>query len=223
MRILVCSLIIFSIIIAFLPHVYAENVPSWVKNTAGWWASDAISENEFVNAIEFLVKDGIIHIERLNHEQLNSCQFTHIPILNNLTTEEKIKVCKTFQIDYLDERLDCDPCDYDIKYNSYGFRGPEISKIKPDNTYRIFLVGGSNIANTEYFDESFTTNGQMLEKIQRLDLDVNVEINNAAVVSAKSWHELQISKEILYDFEPDMIIHYTGWNDMISQIKDYSK
>ena len=32
-----------------------EQVPSWVKNTAGWWATDAISETEFVNAIEFLV------------------------------------------------------------------------------------------------------------------------------------------------------------------------
>ena len=40
-----------------------EGVPDWVKNTAGWWATDAISETEFVNAIEFLVNVGIIQIE----------------------------------------------------------------------------------------------------------------------------------------------------------------
>jgi len=37
-------------------------IPDWVKNTAGWWATDAISESEFVNAIEFLIKDGIIEV-----------------------------------------------------------------------------------------------------------------------------------------------------------------
>ena len=42
------------------PYANAESVPDWVKNNAGWWATDAISEKEFVNAIEFLIKDGII-------------------------------------------------------------------------------------------------------------------------------------------------------------------
>ena len=41
---------------------YAESVPEWVKNTAGWWATDAISETEFVNAIEFLIKDELIQV-----------------------------------------------------------------------------------------------------------------------------------------------------------------
>ena len=44
-------------------NIYAESVPDWVKNTAGWWATDVISETEFVNAIEFLVKDGIIEVD----------------------------------------------------------------------------------------------------------------------------------------------------------------
>ena len=48
--------------ILFLPSAFAENVPDWVKNTAGWWATDAISETEFVNAVEFLVKENIIQV-----------------------------------------------------------------------------------------------------------------------------------------------------------------
>ena len=35
-------------------------VPVWVKNNAGWWASDTISDAEFVAALQFLVKEGII-------------------------------------------------------------------------------------------------------------------------------------------------------------------
>mgnify|MGYP006864747554 FL=1 len=48
--------------ILMIPNAFAENVPDWVKNTAGWWATDAISETEFVNAIEFLVKENIIQV-----------------------------------------------------------------------------------------------------------------------------------------------------------------
>ena len=46
--------------VGMFPMINAESVPDWVKNTAGWWATDAISETEFVNAIEFLVNEEII-------------------------------------------------------------------------------------------------------------------------------------------------------------------
>ncbi|MFP6577494.1 MAG: hypothetical protein VB736_01770, partial [Candidatus Nitrosopelagicus sp.] len=182
----------------------SQSVPSWVKNTAGWWATDAISETEFVNAIVYLAEVGIIQLTSLIQE-INSCEFEHVPVLNNLNSQQKIDVCKSAQIDYLSERLDCSPCEPAIKYNSYGFRGPELSKEKPDNTIRIFLVGGSTLANAEYADEFFTTKGQMQQKIDELNLDVEVEIINTAIASAKSWHELQLAEEKLYDFNPDII------------------
>ena len=37
-------------------------VPEWVKNNAGWWSDGQISETEFIQAIEFLIKQGIINI-----------------------------------------------------------------------------------------------------------------------------------------------------------------
>ena len=56
---LVCTMIVLSGIV-LIPNAFAESVPDWVKNTAGWWAEDAISETEFVNAIEYLVKEDVI-------------------------------------------------------------------------------------------------------------------------------------------------------------------
>jgi len=55
---LVCCVLII------IPSVFAEEkVPGWVKNNAGWWADALISDNEFVNAIEFLIKEGIIQVD----------------------------------------------------------------------------------------------------------------------------------------------------------------
>ena len=41
----------------------AEQVPSWVKNTAKWYGEGKISESEFLNAIRFLVNNGIIILD----------------------------------------------------------------------------------------------------------------------------------------------------------------
>ena len=61
MRYLLLSVLAVSLVgVLMIPNAFAENVPDWVKNTAGWWATDAISETEFVNAVEFLVKENII-------------------------------------------------------------------------------------------------------------------------------------------------------------------
>ncbi len=40
----------------------SDAVPAWVKNTAGWWADDQISETEFVDSMEYLIDSGIIDV-----------------------------------------------------------------------------------------------------------------------------------------------------------------
>ena len=62
MKYLLPSLLLISLAGLIIPNTFADNVPNWVKNTAGWWAADAISETEFLNAIEFLVNEEIIQV-----------------------------------------------------------------------------------------------------------------------------------------------------------------
>mgnify|MGYP003312617647 FL=1 len=38
----------------------SQEVPSWIKNNAGWWAEGQIDDNTFVSGIQYLVKVGII-------------------------------------------------------------------------------------------------------------------------------------------------------------------
>jgi len=47
-----------------VPNSSAQDaqIPNWIKNTAGWWASGIISETEFLTGIEYLVNNNIILI-----------------------------------------------------------------------------------------------------------------------------------------------------------------
>ena len=39
-----------------------SSIPEWVKNNAGWWTDDKISDTEFVLTLQYLVKTGIITV-----------------------------------------------------------------------------------------------------------------------------------------------------------------
>jgi len=49
----------------FVPNSSAQDaqIPNWIKNVAGWWASGVISENEFVTGIEYLINNNIILLD----------------------------------------------------------------------------------------------------------------------------------------------------------------
>ena len=39
-----------------------QNIPTWIKTNAGWWANGDIDDNSFVQGIQYLIKEGIMQI-----------------------------------------------------------------------------------------------------------------------------------------------------------------
>ena len=39
-----------------------HEIPSWIKNNAGWWADGSIDDDSFVGGIQFLIEEGIMRI-----------------------------------------------------------------------------------------------------------------------------------------------------------------
>ena len=37
-------------------------IPSWIKNNAGWWAADEIDDTAFIEGIQYLITEGIMSI-----------------------------------------------------------------------------------------------------------------------------------------------------------------
>ena len=60
MKTTITAITVILLVGSMTSFVAAEGVPAWVKNNAGWWADGTISESEFVQGIQFLIKDGII-------------------------------------------------------------------------------------------------------------------------------------------------------------------
>ena len=47
-----------------ISNVFAQDyeIPTWIKNNAGWWATDQIDDSAFLKGIQYLVQNGIIVI-----------------------------------------------------------------------------------------------------------------------------------------------------------------
>ena len=227
-----------------------------MKNTAGWWATDAISETEFVNAIAYLIKVGIISIESNISPELiaemwvngdiddneflanveHLIEIDSIAIPNNSVTKTsqlpdwlvnnagwwaaRILTNSDFEFNpgYVKEKIF--PCEensmseecFKKTYNSLGLRGDEIKKEKPDNTFRIFAVGGSTTFGHAALD-SETWPALLQQIINEKITGKKIEVINAGISGGTSESGYNLIKNKLLSFDPDLIIMYDGWND----------
>jgi uncharacterized protein YjbI with pentapeptide repeats len=104
-----------------------------------------------------------------------------------------------------------------IYINRDGFRGPEITKQKPPNTYRIFVVGGSTTFGSGIRDNE--TAPYFLQKMfDENKTNFKVQVINAGIGSAFSQDETEMVKQRLISYKPDLILVYDGYNDFLSEI-----
>jgi len=64
--ILAIGVLVVSGITIFSISAEESLIPSWIKNTAGFWVNDQISDAEFITALQYLVKQKILIIPQEN-------------------------------------------------------------------------------------------------------------------------------------------------------------
>ena len=47
---------------ALNPFSPEPEIPSWIKNNAGWWADDQIDDTTFVQGIQYMITNGILQV-----------------------------------------------------------------------------------------------------------------------------------------------------------------
>ncbi len=101
---------------------------------------------------------------------------------------------------------------YYIKANSIGFRGAEISKVKPTNTFRILIFGDSSSFGWGV-DQNDTFYYILKDKLSKLFPDKNIEIGNFAIPGDSSEYGKLIVEKFLPQYDPDLVIFGFGAND----------
>ena len=108
--------------------------------------------------------------------------------------------------------------DFNLETDNYGFihngnrERTTISKL--NNSYRIFIIGGSAAMGMGASDNSKTIAAQLENELNKQGAK-NYEVINAACGGYCSWHSvIKLSLELL-NLKPNMIIDISGWNDMV--------
>jgi len=166
--------------------------------------------------IILIIVEGVIHVLEINENE--SCLFIESDIYQNIDKEQLIEMCKHYrevQSEY-NEYLQLIPnqSSKSVNINNFGFRGPDIEFSKPENIYRIFMVGGSTLFGSGSTSDNTTIPGFLQQKFDSSELDFDVEIINAGFPGAYSKTETLLVEDVILDFDPDLIIVYDGWNDV---------
>ena len=151
-------------------------------------------------------------------DEEKSCNFVKSEVYKNIPENVLVEMCNEYHKVKLmhNEYWQIYPNQHYeyVNINSFGFRGPEISMEKPADTFRIFVVGGSTTFGSAATSDDNTVPGYLQKKFDMIDLGLNVEVINAGTVGAYSKTEAPFVKDVLFDFNPDLIIVFDGWNDV---------
>jgi len=189
-----------------------------------------VSYKKQLTLILFLVISLLVLVEVLINVWLYnfySCDFEDAEIFKDIDPETKKKIChdsigNTFANQkfawasgtdsWMGENLN----ENIVYINSEGFRGQEFIKAKPINTFRIFTSGGSTTFGIGVFNNQ-TYPLYLQELFDSINTGFNVEVINIGWPKFWSVEETKMIKEKFLDYEPDLFIVLTGWNDMTMQ------
>ena len=127
-----------------------ETVPVWIKNTAGWWATDKIPDEEFLKGIDFLIDSNLLIVDLSDVQELseeeekindrNQWEFSrYLDRIENIVNKDKRyiefpnpsnDVIKKFMRDYVKWNYD-----QQIEIGNQGFPNPEY--VLKDDIYHL--------------------------------------------------------------------------------------
>lgn len=102
--------------------------------------------------------------------------------------------------------------------NSLGLRGPEITLEKPDNTFRIALMGDSFIEGLQVMDKNHLR--FLLEEKLSKQTNKKIEVLNFGY-SGSEFIDMYIRHQLkANDFKPDLVLYFVSANDMRPDLGD---
>ncbi|HJW20517.1 MAG TPA: S16 family serine protease [Candidatus Nitrosotalea sp.] len=144
----------FVILYSLQASAQESPIPSWVKNTARWWSQNQTTDSDFLQTMQYLIDNNILHVPGSNqYTQSNSIVDNMSDVSNNQLTA----------------KLD----DLQIKYNSlqtkYNLLVQQVTSLgdhssnTEDNNATISAVAVSPVIQSDGFFETTSYQGAVLK------------------------------------------------------------
>ena len=104
--IVISSILLFGIGLGLLITASAEEslIPSWIKNTAGWWSEGEVADSEFINSMKWMIENNVLKVsepQEVSDEYIEEYKdWAHREINKYKDYSEKLKT----DIDELEDR-----------------------------------------------------------------------------------------------------------------------
>lgn len=103
--------------------------------------------------------------------------------------------------------------------NNFGFRGDDLVQPKPENEYRIFLIGGSTM-ECLILDDQDSIDAVVQQNVQQaLGSERVIKVYNAGISGDRSDDHVAILSQRIVHLQPDALVVFAGINDLRAGIE----
>ncbi len=103
-----------------------------------------------------------------------------------------------------------------LNINSHGFRGAEYKYKNVTNRTRVGVFGPSGVVGIPIANDGTNLTACLQRAFDAAS--VSVEVMNFAVISARIGHEANILAKALIDYDIDIVVHVSGFNDTTAYV-----
>ena len=153
-----------------------DSVPLWIKTNAGWWAEGSISDDDFLNGIQYLMQIGLVTVPASDIGHGGSNDDDNIAVDTTGTTdavlaelESQLAECSTITKAY--KRIDCEkPIEQAITLHTYRTNA-DVFSVGPINYYWFGLGSDGN-------SFEISPSGQALLSLRMLAENTSTELQS---------------------------------------------
>jgi len=195
-------------------------IPAWIKNNAGWWADDSISDSDFLYGIKFLVENNIIQFQSDAYYEKSKNIEKHLLDWDTIVNDSKYAYDGSIRL----QSKFFDYVNYTVKYNAadnYIYDDSEPTLLRASVwLYQItgderFLQNARNVTNT--IEEVYLYESGIIMKAHPISSTVNINeahtnqniLSGVAQLAFVDSNYVQLTKTIANAFIEYEINHET--------------
>ncbi len=150
--VIIITLIVLMSITAFSMNASGQQalIPGWIKNTAKWWSEGQTGDSDFLNAMQYLIDNNILHVSQKTSYKEN---------MTNNSSEQNAQLL---------QKLDDLQAQYNALQARYNMLLQQVRSISTqpttaENTESIYAVAVRPVISSDGFFETTTYQGSVLK------------------------------------------------------------